>query len=61
MERFAKRHRQALSELLGTDFGKSPLFSTLWLLLAQLGVEVFDTLLRDLMAAQPSGAEGLVT
>jgi hypothetical protein len=24
MERFAKRHRQTVNELLGTDFGKSP-------------------------------------
>ena len=24
MERFAKRHRQTLNELLGSDFGKSP-------------------------------------
>jgi hypothetical protein len=24
MERFAKRHRQTLNELLGTDFGRSP-------------------------------------
>ena len=28
MERFAKRHRQTLNELLGTDFGKSPSDST---------------------------------
>ena len=28
MERFAKRHRQTLNELLGTDFNKSPSEST---------------------------------
>ena len=39
MERFAKRHRQAFNELLGTDFAKSPSDSTLRLLLAQLVVE----------------------
>ncbi len=61
MERFAKRHRQTLNELLGTDFGKSPSDSTFRLLLAQLDVEGFETLLRDWMAAQPGVAEGLDT
>jgi hypothetical protein len=57
MERFAKRHRQTLNELLGTDFGKSPSDSTFRLLLAQLDVPGFETLLRDWMAAQPGVAE----
>jgi hypothetical protein len=61
MERFAKRHRQTLNELLGTDFGKSPSDSTFRLLLAQLDVAGFETLLRDWMAAQPGVAEGLDT
>ena len=41
MERFAKRHRQTLNELLGTDFGKSPSDSTFRLLLAQLDIDHF--------------------
>lgn len=53
MERFAKRHRQTLNELLGTDFGKSPSDSTFWLLLAQLDVTGFENLLSDWTAAQP--------
>jgi len=61
MERFAKRHRQTLNELLGTDFAKSPSDSTFRLLLAQLDVAGFETLLRDWMAAQPGVAEELDT
>ncbi len=61
MERFAKRHRQTLNDLLGTDFGKSPSDSTFRLLLAQLDVPGFETLLRDWMAAQPGVAEELET
>jgi len=61
MERFANRHRQTLNELLGTDFGKSPSDSTFRLLLAQLDVAGFETLLRDWMVAQPGVAEGLDT
>jgi hypothetical protein len=61
MERFAKRHRQTLNELLGTDFGKSPSDSTFRLLLAQLDVPGFATSLRDWMVAQPGVAEGLET
>lgn len=60
-ERFAKRHRQTLNELLGTDFGKSPSDSTFRLLLAQLDVSGFETLLRDWMAARPGVAEELDT
>lgn len=61
MERFAERHRQTLNELLGTDLGKSPSDSTFRLLLAQLDVAAFETLLRDWMAAQPGVAEELDT
>ena len=61
MERFAKRHRQTLNELLGTDFGKSPSDSTFRLLLAQLDVAGFETLLRDWMATQPDVAQELDT
>jgi len=57
MERFAKRHRLTLNELLGTDFGKSPSDSTFRLLLAQLDVAGFESLLRDWMTAQPGVAE----
>lgn len=56
MERFAKRHRQTLNELLGTDCGKLPPGSTFRLLLALLDVPGFETL-RDWMAAQPGVAE----
>jgi hypothetical protein len=55
MERFAKRHRQTLNELLGIDFGKPPSVSTFRLMLAQLDVPGFETLLRESMAAQPQG------
>jgi hypothetical protein len=61
MERFAKRHRQTLNELLGTVFGKSPSDSTFRLLLTQLDVPAFETLLRDWMSAQPGVAEELDT
>jgi hypothetical protein len=61
MERFAKRHRQTLNALLGTDFSKSPSDSTFRLLLAQLDVASFETLLRDWMAAQPGVTEELDT
>ena len=45
MERFAKRHRQALNELLGTHVAKPPSDSTFRLLLAQLDVARFEGLL----------------
>jgi hypothetical protein len=61
MERFAKRHHQALNELLGTDFRKPPSDSTFRLLRAQLDVPCFETLLRDWMAAQPGVTETLDT
>jgi len=37
MERFAKRHRKTLNELLGTDVAKPPSDSTFRLLLAHAG------------------------
>ena len=61
MERFAKRHRQTLNELLGTEFGKSPSDATFRLLLTQLDVPGFESLLRDWMSAQPGVAEELDT
>ena len=61
MERFAKRHHQALIELLGTDFRKSPSDSTFRVLLAQLDVQGFESLLREWMSAQPGVTEGLDT
>jgi hypothetical protein len=59
MERFAKRHRVTLNQLLGTDLGKAPSDSTFRLLFQQLNVDQFSTLLRDWMAAQTGVAEGL--
>jgi len=61
MERFTKRHRQTLNELLGTEFGKSLSDSTFRLLLAQLDVPGFESLLRDWMSAQPGVTEELDT
>ena len=57
MERFAKRHRQTLNDLLGTNFRRSPSDSTFRLLLGQLVVPGFESLLCDWMAAQPGVAE----
>jgi hypothetical protein len=59
IERFARRHRQVLNELLGTDFGKEPSDSTFRLLLSQLDVAGFETLLRQWMSAQSGVTEGL--
>ncbi len=53
MERFAKRHRKTLNDLLGTHVAKPPSDSTFRLLLAQLDVEGFKALLQQWMAAQP--------
>ena len=53
--------RQTLNEVLGTDFGKSPSDSTFRLLLAQLDVPGFESLLRDWMAVQPGVTEELDT
>jgi hypothetical protein len=56
MERFAKRHRKTLKDLLGTHVAKLPSDSTFRLLLAQLDVEGFEALLQQWMAAQPGVA-----
>ena len=61
MERFAKRHRKALNELLGTTIAKPPSDSTFRLLLAQLDVDGFESLLQQWMAAQPGVAESVDT
>ena len=61
IELFARRHREVLNELLGTDFGKEPSDSTFRLLLSQLDVAGFETLLRQWMSAQSGVAEGLDT
>jgi len=60
MERFAKRHRKTLNELLGTHVAKPPSDSTFRLLLAQLDVEGFEGLLQQWMAAQLGVADGAV-
>jgi hypothetical protein len=52
IKRFARRHRQVLNELLGTDFGKEPSDSTFRLLLFHLNVAGFETLLRQWISAQ---------
>ncbi len=61
MERFAKRHRKTLNELLGTHVAKPPSDSTFRLLLAQLDVEGFEGLLQQWMAAQPGVTEAVDT
>jgi hypothetical protein len=61
MERFAKRHRQTMNELLGTQIAKPPSDSTFRLLLAQLDVEGFETLLQNWMRAQIGDAEPIDT
>ena len=53
MERFAKRHRKTLNELLGTHIANPPSDSTFRLLLSQLDVDGFEALLQQWMAAQP--------
>jgi hypothetical protein len=61
MERFAKRHRKTLNELLGTHIAKPPSDSTFRLLLAQLDVEGFEVLLQQWMAAQPGVTDTVET
>ena len=61
MERFAKRHRKTLNELLGTQIGKPPSDSTFRLLLAQLDVDGFEALLQEWMAAQPGVSDTVDT
>jgi hypothetical protein len=61
MERFAKRHRKTLNELLGTDVAKPPSDSTFQLLLSQLDVEGFEALLQQWIAAQPGVSDTVDT
>lgn len=61
IERFARCHSQVLNVLLGTDFGKEHSDSTSLLLLSQLDVAAFETLLGQWMSAQPGVAVGLDT
>lgn len=61
MERFAKRHRITLNELLGTQITMPPSDSTFRLLLAQLDVDGFEALLQQWMAAQPGVSETVDT
>ncbi len=61
IERFAKLHRKALNELLGTHIAKPPSDSTFRLLLAQLDVDGFEALLQQWMAAQPGVTESVDT
>jgi hypothetical protein len=61
IERFAKRHRKTLNELLGTQVAKPPSDSTFWLLLAQLDVEGFEALLQQWIAAQPGVSDTVDT
>ena len=61
MERFAKRHRKTINELLGTHVANPPSDSTFRLLLSQLDVDGFDTLLQQWMAAQPGVTESVDT
>ena len=61
IERFARRHRQALNELLGTNFSRDPSDPTFRLVLSQRDVAGFETLLSQWMTAQPGVAEGLET
>jgi hypothetical protein len=46
MERFAKRHRQTLNEMLGMDFAKTPSGSMFMLLFAHFDVDAFEALLK---------------
>jgi hypothetical protein len=61
MERFAKRLRKTLNKLLGIHVAKPPSESTFLLLLAQVDVEGFETLLQQWMAAQPGVTETVDT
>jgi hypothetical protein len=72
MQRFAKRQRKTLNELLGTHAANSPSDSTWWLrhaglrpgsrlLFSQLDVDGFEALLQQWMAAQPGVTETVDT
>jgi hypothetical protein len=47
IERFARRHREVLNALLGTDFGKESSDSTFRLLLSQLDLSGFERWCRQ--------------
>jgi hypothetical protein len=57
IERFAKRLRKTLNNCLGIHILNSPSDSTFRLLLAQLDVERFEGLLRNLLSARLSQVE----
>jgi hypothetical protein len=59
MERFAKRHRKTLNELLSTQIASPPSDSTFRLLLAQLDLKQFEDLLQQWMAARSAGLRPL--
>ena len=61
MARFAKRHRKTLNKLLGIHIAKAPSDWTFRLLIAQLDVEGFESLLLQWMAAQPGITESVDT
>ncbi len=61
MERFAKRHRKTLVELLVTLSRQAATDSTFRLLLAQLDVEGYEGMLQQCMAAQPGVTEAVDT
>jgi hypothetical protein len=52
VERFAKRHRKPLNELLGTHIAKPQSDSTFRLLISKSDVDEFGILLKQWMAAQ---------
>ena len=61
MQRFAKRHRKTLNELLGSHIAEPPSDSTFRLLLAKLNVVDFEGLLQQWMAAQSCVTHGVDT
>jgi len=61
IEQFSKRNRQMLNEMLGTEFGKTPLDSSFRLLQAQLDVQSFECLLPEWISVQLGVAEELDT
>jgi len=61
IERFTTRHRKTLNELLGTQVARPPSDSTFRLLLSQLDVDGFESLLQDWMSAQIGDAEPVDT
>jgi hypothetical protein len=61
MERFGKRHRKTLNELLRTLVAKPPSESTFRLLLAQLDVEGFEALMQQRIVARPGVSDTVDT